>query len=378
MKNQTVRLEQALRFWEDHCFFYRLVYLFKQKTGHSSIPGECPQTGPILHWQSFRKHLLKAFNPDVSFELEQYCGTGEFRRFLDPQLLPFYLWHWTCCSRRIYHISDELQLLLRATSLDDVKWGDIRLPFDSFCIQLDDPIKDPRSGRQYDVLLITKNDVQSSRIDYVLLNQRLESYEATTLAQRQNIENDFSKKKFSRVSKRLKRMNDSFRQCASVVVSSNLGLIQDKKIEENDLGEVQHEVQHIDAVSVHLQAIRIIAGLCLYLRTLPSNSPHQSDWKPANKMPGRLDSKVITTEALICTVTSTHKLTVEEKRVLEEHRTGVGGYEVRAHFRSGHWRRPPGLGSDPTAERTVWVRPALVRRDRLPPDSVPAGSATVS
>jgi hypothetical protein len=43
-------------------------------------------------------------------------------------------------------------------------------------------------------------------------------------------------------------------------------------------------------------------------------------------------------------------------------------FELSCPFREGHWRRPPGKGDDPTAPRTVHVRPCIVRRDRLPKD----------
>lgn len=53
-------------------------------------------------------------------------------------------------------------------------------------------------------------------------------------------------------------------------------------------------------------------------------------------------------------------------------------HELCAHFRRGHWRRPPGQGDDPTASKTVWVRPTLVRRDRLPEGALPGGSESIT
>jgi len=377
MKNQITRLENALQMWEDRCWFYRKVNYFTQKTGQIPIRPQCPRVGPVAHSDSLRKHLLQACNPNATFELERYCGVGELREFLIPQLLPYYLWQWTQCSRRIYHISAELQLFLRATALDGVTWGEVKMPFDSFAIQLNDPIKDPKSGQLYDVLFISKHEIQRSSLDLVLLNKKLEDYTAVTSTKRQSIEQDFRDRQWDKIGHWLKALNARHNECLATEININLDRMQGAAIEdypEADAEKDKVDHPHADVASLWEQTVRTLVGLCLYLRTLPVGSSHQSEWKPVHKTVGLLDAKCITREALICAVSSIHTITREERQILAQAVSGQGGYELRAHFRCGHWRRPPGLGLDPSAEKTVWVRPSWVRRDRLPKDGVPGGS----
>lgn len=85
----------------------------------------------------------------------------------------------------------------------------------------------------------------------------------------------------------------------------------------------------------------------------------------------------MTNDADVCTVSSIYRLTPEERKLIGDHAVSRRGtVELCAHFRRGHWRRPPGKGDDPTAEKTVWVRPTLVCRDRLAAGSMPGGNRT--
>ena len=124
--------------------------------------------------------------------------------------------------------------------------------------------------------------------------------------------------------------------------------------------------------------LRVVVGLVLYLKTLPADSRHVSP--PTQPFRSGLpDRKVITNRWEVCNVTSVIPLTREERVFygiegnLEQQRQAKR--ELSCHFREGHWRRPPGKGDDPTAPRTVHVRPCIVRRDRLPKDGgLPAGA----
>lgn len=123
-------------------------------------------------------------------------------------------------------------------------------------------------------------------------------------------------------------------------------------------------------------AARIVAGLCLYLTTLPTRTSHRSEWRPADSLAKRPDPRAITTGAEVCLVSSVYELTAQEREVIE--RVGPRGYyELCCHFRRGTWRRKPGFGQDPTAPKVVHVRPTIVRKDRLPEGAVPGGSANI-
>ncbi len=122
-------------------------------------------------------------------------------------------------------------------------------------------------------------------------------------------------------------------------------------------------------------ALRLAVGLSLYLKSLPRSSSHVSKWHPI-RLPRTMSTQSITAEAEVCDVTSIYKFTADEQRTLDAIKKGnrPHGFEIRTHFREGHWRRAPGTGSDPTAPKTVHVRPTLVRRDLLSEGELPSGA----
>ena len=138
------------------------------------------------------------------------------------------------------------------------------------------------------------------------------------------------------------------------------------------MGEVTYGVSSVT------QAWRIVYGLCLYLTSLPKNSVNMGTWEPVqkqNRPSATPDLSAITDESLICSVSSIRKLSHEDRELLfNQHSGHKGGYEVRAHFRMGHWRRPPRTAQDSEQQKTVWVQPTLVRRDRLPEGAIPHGT----
>jgi hypothetical protein len=75
-------------------------------------------------------------------------------------------------------------------------------------------------------------------------------------------------------------------------------------------------------------------------------------------------------------VTSIYKFSPEEQAFLRRRATMSAReyHELQFHFREGHWRRPQGLGHDPFAEKTVHVRPTVVRPDKRVPGTLAGGA----
>ena len=99
---------------------------------------------------------------------------------------------------------------------------------------------------------------------------------------------------------------------------------------------------------------------------------------PISTSPG-----TVLSEADVCTVTYESILSPEDKRffnLIQEKGLSQALKEMGTHFRCAHWRRPPGKGDDSSAPKTVHVKSAIVRPDRLPPDQglPPSSGVTVS
>lgn len=93
-----------------------------------------------------------------------------------------------------------------------------------------------------------------------------------------------------------------------------------------------------------------------------------------------IDEKAVTDGAEIFSVQCEHTLSEHEYHIHALMREkGITGAmrELGSHFRSAHWRRPPGKGDDPEASKTVKVRWTLVNEKRLPEKASPRGTCTV-
>jgi len=295
------------------------------------------------------------------------------------------LYHWTRGSRRAFSIDEDLQLLLENTAIDSMTWADVPWPFESFVVLPARPLVSP-DGAPVDCFLVSRGSHYRDRTPYrclSLFSQRFGSFErmpndllhATDMAIREGRWEELGdhldaggqilrdREELRTYTMRLYEINEtaavSSVRYGGVVTSSG-----ESERETNSIGE-------IDQDPFQLVASRIIVGLCMYLQTLPAGDGHISEWKSPNR-PGEPDPDAITRESEVCLVKSVHTLTPEERRVFGG--CGETGRALRAHFRRGHWRRPPGSGSDPLAARTIHVRPTLVRRDRLPEAALPSGA----
>lgn len=380
--DQTNRLEQALRVWEDLCFLRRARVLALTAL---KKPLPYPLDGALRHWQDFRRDLLAA-GPDGDFAIEKYVTPAEHMlKAVGANLvsLPIELASWTAQSRRIFRPSEELQALLNATSLDGVRWSDVPWPFGAFAVTLEVPLKG-ETGIDYDCILVhglsalDGDGVEKSVIQFRLFSSAFEGA-AIDRFTREGVTKALTLKQWPKLDRRMKEAEDRLRRAKTSVFS----LVEDK-VGDAPVTDAVHELlfkihgRTCGCGGTHPewdQAVRLVVGLCLYLSTLPSNSPHRSPWQRPKKS-ANAHPKAIVNEAEVCTISSAHRLTAEEREAFISDGQHVGTRELSAHWRRGHWRRPPGKGNDPTAPKVVHVRPTLVRRDKLGPGTLTGGSET--
>ncbi|MFA5184971.1 MAG: hypothetical protein WC551_00590 [Patescibacteria group bacterium] len=375
------RLEQALCVWEDFSYLSRLRHEISRISG--STPA-FPLAGPIANYHRFRQFLLSLGDASSLANLEKFyeifIGPRDFERAYGClQLLPAFILAWTMNSRRVFSLSGDLQRLLAATSLEDVTFGEIPYPFNSFAVSLETPIIGA-DGAEFDFLVFRTGSIPGDKreIGLFLLDRRYGNYNRISGFDKKAIEKSMAKGS-------LQAYESAYQRYASVAGSCKNRMRLDFDAEASLVEyvpttgwangiRVTEKTQELAPEIITAQ--RLTAGLCMYLATLPSTvNQHRSGWMPLSKS-SRLDPRAITNAAQICTVTSQHVLTAEERQTYDIASRGMTGYELSAHFRRGHWRRPPGKGDDPLALKIVWVRPTLVRRDRLGPGELPGGSQT--
>lgn len=387
--SKVARLEQMLRLWEDICYLRRTR---SQVLEMQRKPTPYPLVGPLAHWFDFRRDLLAAgidgdidpgkffCDPTDPVQLAQLMkSVGKLRLSIPTEIAS-----WSVQSRRIYSPSLDLQALLNAMSLKDLTWADISWPFGSFAITLESPIKD-RHGNDFDCILVNRYvgpDPQGEEQEVTQIRLLGPSIEKSLVSDfdRAQINKSRKQMKWHDLEKQLKAAETKLGRAATAIFSLNGKKIGNSLVSDSALDLMfKSHGQQCGCGGTHEdwdQAIHIVVGLCMYLRSLPADSPHRTPWRNPTVAEGATNKSIIGT-AEVCAVQSKHRLSDEERKVFLGHRRGTTGAQMSAHFREGHWRRPPGKGNNPTAEKTVEVLPTIVRRDRLGPGETVPGMEKV-
>ena len=390
---KVARLEEALCMWEEHMWANSLLRQAAERVDNTyALERTLPLTGPVKHYRELRRHLL-SIRSRAEFDKERFIRpvTEEKTASVQDkdrdynkydvaagdgptQVLPGQLAAWMTASRRVFRLDPDLQALLGATSLKDVTLSDVRLPFESFALALDEPIRCPFTGREFDLLLFSTLSVMEEGVTewaVTLFNRELQDWRP--LASRAALEKKFRRGRYEEVGAELHRLNAHQRHLRMLSMHIVRG---DSQVAITEMLDFMEELPKQEGVAART-AWQLIIGLAMYLRMLPADSPHRGSWTkadPDERLLGSLDHRAITDESEICTVTSLRRLSPEERTAFLDYASGRGGYEVSAHFRIGYWHRPRGFGDDPTHPKTEWTNPTLVRRDRLPEGAVPGGS----
>ncbi|OGH64497.1 MAG: hypothetical protein A3J66_00920 [Candidatus Magasanikbacteria bacterium RIFCSPHIGHO2_02_FULL_47_14] len=418
------RLETALEAWEACAEFelgleqikpielevIRNLSPRQQQEEMSRLAALPPEVNPffiydqgIKNWAGLRGHLLKA-RPETTLDADfEKMHPVKDKALGSLSTFPRALYRWLGCSKRIYTIPANLQVLLHATSLQDVALGDLRLQFPSFVLSLAIPIVD-ELGKRFDTILISQDEIREDlfALQIFVLGEHTEEYarrmkacarEVSTHVKRRNeLAAQTSINRWIGAQNRGEEYASPHIHRLAPIVSLHVTIPELVKVaatrrkpgegldgfSPDQLSEWGHRDNAADMHEFRTVVYGIVFNVLLYLRTLGTTPPFEATrggGRPREPRQGQPDLGAITDEALVCRVADDVELPLEIMQQFGKgYRAGRHhGTELSAHFRTGHWRRPPGFGEIPFAEKTVWVRPTLVRRDRLPEAALPEG-----
>ena len=366
MDATTKRLEEMLRVWESYHFTLNALSRIQVVTGR---PQTVPLVGPVALWDKLRAHLLKAMdehNDDVFFDekVARFILQDDGSNFYT--MMPLAFANWMRRSRRIYHIGAELEQLMLMTSLRGITWGDVSLPFEAFAITLEVPISD-RHGTEYDCILVDASS-KSNTLIYVF-SRTIAGTARIDSSTRDQVYRLIRQEKIGKAVKVLKKLH---KHKANVGVGRLLSL--DITQLSEDIGDITSKVQEISDLNARQELDdamfinRVVVSLCMYLKSMPpgSDATRERAAHAPRSTSGGSTSADITDEVRVCEVLNIYPLNTQEQRELSQTKlfTVETFRELSAHFRAGHWRRPPGRGDDPTAPKTVHVRPTIVRAEK--------------
>jgi hypothetical protein len=282
------------------------------------------------------------------------------------------MFSWVKNSRRIFSLTPDLQLLLDATSIEGITWGDIRLPFETFLVEFAIPFENDQGEHIHYVLIDSVEDESGENrvISLLSLHDSLLTHETISSREKSSLSKLIRQKKWPEL---ILTLHPIYQRVCNMKPwgSSLITKVLTKNTRVDDFF-VTDEVTS----PWNFAVFRVIVGMCMYMKTLPSSSPHISAWYPLPKTP-TIRGNSVSNGASICSVDSTFKLTDEEKVAFANPAnkpTPTFG-EKCCHFRRGHFCRPS--GSDINAQKTIWRRPTIVRKDKLVPGELPKGAESI-
>ena len=389
-------LDGLVRLWEESCRWHLRVEEAAIANHFGGGGFICPNwigDSGFQNFQTFREYLLSIHQNDPKLAtIEKFdwpkplseFGKAQFDRTLGVHSVPREVAQWNRNSRRVYHITPELQAILSATDVESVNWTDVKLPFESYGIRLASPIRiTPKIQASFLLLSRDKennvrlrclaspivafkaNENLEIRYKYLLKSRNFHALAA--MVSEQVVKTmDVAWGVFLHVGD-LALRNSVLKPCATESGHEHI----------KAFGETLTAEEGVSVTQGVGAAIRVCVGLALYLQTLPSSDSHVSSWKGELAESGPDDS-VLRQAGQICSVSHNYEIDHELRVALgleESSAEDRGRLGANWQFVAGYWRRPSGLGRIFGAAKTQHVRPYMRRRDRMPEDSGLPGGA---
>lgn len=375
-------LEGAIRTYE--LFFFLLR---KREEAAVRLGGKRQHInrGAIANSDSLREFLLKVHSTNPSAEAKRRDFTALLPGFdfenAYPKLkgisnVPVWLTSWTKHSRRVYSLSPEVQAVLEHTSLKEITWADIKFPFPSYAMQLATPIFDDRVGKSDFVVISEINtgdfpiNNDGKYLSVIAFNVDTKKAAGVTRVLREKLSTLPSNPRDIRArGKEIQRMISriaNFDSLSMTIEPSHHNTLLSQTPITMRQGTSLDALREKQLLSFRDQLFRIVVGFTQYLKSLPPKDNYVST--PYEKPVGTQWTDSPVSPVQVCNVTSYIKLSENQK--LAYGLTGTG--QERAAFErnfscvEAYWRRPRGQGTNPDAERSVWVRSYFSRKDKAP------------
>jgi hypothetical protein len=364
MKAQQTKatvLEKILKYWEDTMFTFWFQFSLKK----------IQPLGPVAHWESFREYA-RTFCVGQKFDMARYYDVPEDVDLGSFKIIPLMLVSWLSNSKRVFRVSGDMQSRLESIRLGNMRLSDLVFPFPSFCVELGMELLGS-NGSNYDFILVHDTN---KLLFPDLPENKIRSF--TTFSSKNTTYCGMSREKMAELRSHLQRGYTSGKDLRRDVEYLKQVALQGGRtvsagetllinIQKDDLIEDYLEgLVNAGLTKADLARVRLVFNLCIYLQSLPPLFQNEEGvkWKE-ELLPAQTSDRVFIRSANICEITGKHiidSMIVDERG---EKVQGAGGWELPPHWRRAHRRRPPGKGNDPTAEKTVKVKHALVRADKI-------------
>lgn len=377
------RLDSLLSLWEDTCFIQKIGAQVNLQNG--KIPPN-PLDGPLTYAPEFRKFIMK-FNGTFSFTDYPKFMNVNMGNMGNMAIIPLSILAWNHHSRRIFHLPTDIQTILDATSLGGITWEEIRFPFDSFLVTLEDPIVSD-DNIEFDCILVSRIDLVSPLqkngplIELRIISKNFSDYKKISNSERKRADALVHNGKYLEVLSFLTSML-SLNSFATPAIHVFWESLKTKTIQDSipDLGKLTGQPDMVKDSAMD-SALHIVLNLCLYLENFSSSTLVRESKRfelPRKDRKATFDPASVQKISDIFTVKCAFKMTRSEiDQIVKEEKEAKERREVKVHWRRAHWRRKPGCGHIPMKIAPKdWIPRKLINAERLPPNSLPPGTKAI-
>ena len=321
------RLEQVLVRWETICFLlnceWKMVSALQQKR---MLPIGALESGPAIYAPEFRRYLLETTSDVID---QRFMGSSFVQGSnASWASFPAEILAWTKQSRRVFQLSEELNMLLSLTALDGIIWSEVPWPFSSFAITLEKPIVDHRNI-EYDCMLFsTYRSLGGEMMTLRLLPKQMAESYVPSRAEKNRLIKALEKRNADKMVNELESIKKKIDRAAKPQWVTIPKRDLEKELVTTSINKfITYEIDDLGKIKIHpeglsadvqgygyfTEAFNIVVGLCFYLQSLGHRrNTHRSDWAPARET-HHPDPRAITNEALVCAVSCVHHFSVEEQ-----------------------------------------------------------------
>ena len=397
MEKRVIGLDNALQIWQDYMYLNELSILLDEGNGVVSDPNrKFTISGPVKYHKELRSHLLNAVNEE-ELDAKRFQPSPEMKQHImnsagsTVTFLPQSLFAWCRSSRKVYSIPEELQMLLSCTSLKNLSWNDVSWPFPAFYLELPIPIVAKNFSEPYNAVLVSKGILDSGEeiIQVDLFSLSVSRYKKISYEERTKMNDLILKRKFNEChflfNKIAGRYNKNRSYMSTFHVSSRdfdkpittpaTELYYSKMIHKGIDEETGVPINLTDDDVVWSEALHIVIGLLAYIMSLDRGGKQECIKNIPYERPfflNAVDKLKLGYGVDLFKIASKYTLTDEMKiYYAQSKKDGVVNPYKGVHFRTAHWRRSPGSGSDREAPRCVYVRETIVGRHNLESGALP-------
>jgi hypothetical protein len=288
-------------------------------------------------------------------------------------------------GRNIFHFSPYLTTLLKLTDVDDVQWGSIKFPYQSFHIhfgsQPEWPLGDPQhlvdgaylgeilspNVRALEVMFTTASDVSGDLAswNYILRDDPYYYFPFDVESPDETVGDTFRKTFESDAD-----FNEEWTPIETPDKAKQMTAERGITLSSMPAGATSQEQkikENLKQLPIFREALKLAVNCLCYLSS------------PSREVLARYPDSDIT-RAIIQPATPLERARAEKRAVREgytlihfcgdslEHDPDAvpTGRELSAHWRRGHWRNQA-IGPGLSQHKLMWIRPTLVRKDKAGP-----------